>query len=92
MRMWHHGTITGYINHACRCARCRTAGTAYKREWRRARVCVKGDYQLPCLEDFDRFCDTQQGRVRESLRESENEHYTRRMIVHDCVFESRGRV
>lgn len=34
---WEHGTITGYMNHACRCNACRDAGSAYFRA-RRARL------------------------------------------------------
>lgn len=29
-----HGTVTGYVNHGCRDACCRSAWNAYMRDWR----------------------------------------------------------
>lgn len=43
-----HGTVTGYVNHGCRCVGCRRAWTAYQHEWRHAdplRMAKHAEYQ-----------------------------------------------
>lgn len=34
MNPWRHGTITGYMNHRCRCDDCKQAASTYTRERR----------------------------------------------------------
>jgi hypothetical protein len=46
-----HGTLTGYMNHGCRCEECRSAGRAYFQQ-RRARPQVDEDLLSDLLHEL----------------------------------------
>lgn len=50
--MWDHGTLTGYINHRCRCAACKSAKASYKTEYA-ARNLDKASYAAYYAENAE---------------------------------------
>jgi len=49
-----HGTVTGYVNHFCRCQPCRTAGSLYWRSYRAARRAARRAEGAPLRYDHVR--------------------------------------